>query len=255
MRTNRLRELFELKQPAIMTWVSIPSSFAAELISHTGCDATCIDMQHSGIFVEQALPMLQAISATPSMPVARISQNNFFEINKVLDSGAYGVICPLINTAADAKQFVNASMYPPLGGRSFGPARGLLYGGADYFQHANQTILRLAMIETAQGLDNLEEILAVPGLDGVFIGPSDLSLTLTQKSPVIDLTQGPLMPALKRIREITQARNAYAGVWCNTLDMAQAMIKMGFDMVVPGQDAALLRQGMTDRVTALRTLK
>src|SRR5690606_13574123 len=178
MRSNRLRELFTTKQIAIGGWLSINSSYSAELMGHAGYDAVVVDLQHAPIFLDTAIPMLQAISSTPAMPMARCSANELSQINKLLDGGAWGIICPLVNTAEDAIRFVSACRYPPQGLRSFGPTRGLLYGGPDYFQEANSTIISYAMIETQEALDNLEDICAVSGLDGIMVGPSDLGISL-----------------------------------------------------------------------------
>ena len=120
--------------------------------------------------------MLQAISTTDTVPVVRVPWLEPGILMKTLDAGAYGVICPMVNTREDAQKLVAWTHYAPRGTRSFGPVRALLYGGADYPQHANDTIVTFAMIETAQALDNLDEILSVEGLDAVYIGPSDLSL-------------------------------------------------------------------------------
>ena len=122
--------------------------------------------------------MLQAISTTDTVPVVRVPWLEPGILMKTLDAGAYGVICPMVNTREDAQKLVAWTHYAPRGTRSFGPVRALLYGGADYPQHANDTIVTFAMIETAQALDNLDDILSVEGLDAIYIGPSDLSLAL-----------------------------------------------------------------------------
>ena len=155
MRPNRLRELFAQKKPAVVAWMSFASSYAAEVIGHSGVDAVTLDLQHGPIYLDAALPMLQAISATPAMPMVRCSGNNFAEIGKLLDAGAYSVICPLIEDAEDARRFVAACRYPPHGTRSHGPTRGLLYGGPDYWFKANETIVTWGMIETPQSLKNI----------------------------------------------------------------------------------------------------
>ena len=123
-------------------------------------------------------PMLQAISQTDTVPVVRVPWNDPATIMKALDLGAYGIIVPLVNTAADAAKAVAACRYPPVGMRSSGPVRALHYGGADYVAHANDEIVIMAMIETKEGLANLDAICATPGLDAVYIGPSDLSFAL-----------------------------------------------------------------------------
>jgi 4-hydroxy-2-oxoheptanedioate aldolase len=251
MRPNKLKQLFKDKQTAYIAWQQFPAPLVGEMLGHTGVDAVCLDLQHSPIFVEQAVPIMQAISATPAHPIVRVSANNFQEINRVLDNGAYGVIAPLINTAHDAREFMRACLYAPLGERSWGAPRGLLYGGDDYFAHANTEILKLAMIETQQGLDNLEAILDVPGLDGIFIGPSDLSIALVgNPAPLYD--QGKLKDALQYLRRVSASKGKYAGIFCPTLAMAQAMKALRYDMVVVGPDSLALKTEIAHRVSALR---
>ncbi len=240
MRPNRLRELAAAGQPAMVGWMSIASSFAAEFYGHCGFDAICVDLQHGPIYLDAALPMLQAISASPAMPMVRCSGNNFSEIGKLLDAGAYSVICPLIQDAADAQRFVEACRYPPLGTRSFGPTRGFLYGGADYFDHANDTVVTWAMIETPESLRALDEICAVKGLDGIFVGPSDLSISLGTKPPP-RWRDAPLAGALERCLSAARAAGKMAGIFCNTPEMAADMRRMGYHMIVLANDATMLR--------------
>jgi 4-hydroxy-2-oxoheptanedioate aldolase len=251
MRPNKLKQLFAQKKTALVAWQQFPAPLVGEMLGHTGVDAVCLDLQHSPIFVEQAVPIMQAISATPAHPIVRVSANSFQEINRVLDNGAYGVIAPLINTEQDAREFMRACLYPPLGDRSWGAPRGLLYGGDDYFQHANTEILKLAMIETQLGLNNLEAILNVPGLDGVFIGPSDLNIAL-QGTPTPQYEQGLLKEALIHVRATAARLGKYTGIFCPNLSMAQAMKAMQFDMVVVGPDSLALKNEIGARVTALR---
>jgi 4-hydroxy-2-oxoheptanedioate aldolase len=210
-----------------------------------------VDLQHGPFYLDAAVPMLQALSATPSMPMARCSGNNFFEINKLLDAGAYAIICPMIDSAADAASFVSACRYPPTGTRSYGPTRGFLYGGADYFDHANDTIMTWAMVETPQAMKELDAIAATPGLDGIFVGPADLSLALGSMPPP-QHTKEPLASALKLIVERTHAAGKLVGCFSTTLDMAVDLKKMGFDFVSVAMDAALLRTAATERVNAVR---
>ena len=168
MRPNAIKELFKQKKTAYAGWASIGNPYSAEVLGHSGFDTVVVDLQHGMIYLDQAMAMLAAISATPAMPMVRVSENQFFEANKLLDAGAYGVICPMIDDAESAKRFVSACRYAPMGRRSYGPTRGLLYGGTDYFADANSEILTLGMIETPEGMANLDEIAAVPGLDGLF---------------------------------------------------------------------------------------
>jgi 2-hydroxy-3-oxopropionate reductase len=155
--------------------------------------------------------MLQAISTTPTVPVVRVPWLEPGILMKSLDAGAYGVICPMVNTRDDAARLVAWTTYAPRGTRSFGPVRALLYGGADYARHANATLVRFAMIETAQALDNLDAILSVEGLDAIYIGPSDLSLALGCK-PSFDDVDPPVAQAIEHILERAKAHGVVAGI-------------------------------------------
>jgi 4-hydroxy-2-oxoheptanedioate aldolase len=181
MREYRLRTLWRDKLPAINGWLTVPSGVSAETMAHQGYDSLTIDMQHGLIDYQAMLSMLQAISTTPTVPIVRVQWLEAGILMKALDAGAYGVICPMINTRADAQKLVARTHYAPRGTRSFGPTRASLCGGLDYAQHADDTIVTFAMIETAQALDNLDSILSVEGLDAIYIGPSDLSLALGGK--------------------------------------------------------------------------
>jgi 4-hydroxy-2-oxoheptanedioate aldolase len=251
MRPNVVKQLFRERKPALTAWCSIGNPYSAETLGHAGFDAVVVDLQHGMVFLDQAMPMLAAISATPAMPLVRISENQFFEANKMLDAGAYGIICPMVDDVDSARRFVAACRYPPAGRRSFGPTRGLLYGGPDYFDHANEEILTLGMIETPQGLENLDAIIGVDGLDGVFIGPADLSLALGAP-PQPDWTRDPLAGAIDRILAATRRHGKIAGIFCTTLPFAQAMKDKGFDLINISNDAAMLRSTGSGWVGALR---
>ncbi len=250
MRENKLRTLFAQKTLALNGWASIGNGLMAELIAHSGYDAVTIDLQHGLFSVDAALPMLQAISTTNAIPLVRCSENSLGEINKLLDAGAYGVICPLINSKADAEQFVRACHYPPRGGRSFGPARGVLYGGADYFANANHSILTLAMIETRQGLQAADEILSVDDLDGIFIGPSDLAIDMGLAPDAWHHDQ--LNDAIAHLVTLAHARGKYVGIFCGAMEMAQRMKALGVDMLTPGTDTQILAAETARRIGALR---
>ena len=157
-----------------MGWLSVSHGFTAEVMARQGFDTLCVDMQHGTTDMNDVWPMLQAISQTDTVPVVRVPWNDPATIMKALDLGAYGIIVPLINTAEDAAKAVAACRYPPVGMRSSGPVRAVHYGGADYVAKANDEIVIMAMIETKEGLANLDAICATPGLDAVYIGPSDL---------------------------------------------------------------------------------
>ena len=175
MRKNKLKEIIKNGKAVINGWLQIPNSFSAEVMAKQGWDSLTIDMQHGVVDYPNALQMLQAISTTDTVPMARVNWNEPGQIMKILDAGSYGVICPMVSNKDQAEKFVQACMYPPAGYRSFGPIRGMLYGGSDYGDYANDELLKIAMIETIEALDNLDAIMTTPGVDGIYIGPADLS--------------------------------------------------------------------------------
>ena len=156
-------------------------------MAHQGWDTLTVDLQHGVVEYAGMVTMLQAISTTPTVPLVRVPWLEPGIVMKSLDAGAYGVICPMVNGPDDAAKLVAWTHYAPRGTRSYGPVRALLYGGADYPEHANDTIVVFAMIETAKALDNLDAILSVEGLDAVYVGPSDLSLALGCKPSFDDV--------------------------------------------------------------------
>ncbi|MDP3223854.1 MAG: aldolase/citrate lyase family protein [Rubrivivax sp.] len=251
MRPNRLRELWAQDKAAVNGWLAIPNSFSAEVMAHQGWDSLTIDLQHGVIDYAALVPMLQAISTTPTVPVVRVPWLEPGILMKVLDAGAYGVICPMINTREDAQKLVHYTHYVPQGTRSFGPVRASLYGGPDYPEHANKTIVTFAMIETAQALDNLDSILSVEGLDAIYIGPSDLSLSLGCK-PVFDDVDPPVKQAIEHIMARCKAHGVVAGVHNGRADVARARVDMGYRFVTLGSDARLLAAGSQELLGAMR---
>ena len=198
-----------------------------------------------------AVSMFQAISATPAMPFARVSCNDLAQVNRLLDAGAYGVICPMVSTAEDARRFADACRYPPQGKRSFGPARGLLYGGPDYFGHANDEVVALAMIETVEGLENLDAIVATAGLDGIYVGPNDLCLALGV-APSAESEEPAVRDAISRIVDTCRGAGKAAGVFCSSGAAAAMRAEQGFNFVTPGNDASVLGKALKAEVSAAR---
>ena len=251
MRENRLRTLWQNDQAAVNGWLAIPNSFSAEVMAHQGWDTLTIDLQHGVIDYQAMVTMLQAISTTPTVPVVRVPWLEPSILMKALDAGAYGVICPMVNTREDAQRLVAYTNYAPKGGRSFGPVRALLYGGADYAEHANDTIVRFAMIETAQALDNLDAILSVEGLDAIYIGPSDLSLSLGCR-PVFDDVDPKAAQAIDHILARAQAHGVRAGIHNGAPEVALARVAKGFRFVTVGSDARLMAAGSQHVISKFR---
>ena len=251
MRPNRLREIWKTGGAVVNGWLAIPNGFSAETMAHQGWDSLVIDLQHGLIDDAAMVPMLQAISTTACVPIVRVPWLAPDHLMKALDAGAYGVICPMVNTREDAERLVAWTHYAPRGTRSFGPVRALLYGGADYAQHANDTIVTFAMIETAQALDNLDAILSVEGLDAVYIGPSDLSLALGCR-PVFDDVDPAAAEAIAHILERAKAHGVVAGIHNGVPEGALARIAMGFQFVTVSSDAHLMAAGAQQVMAKMR---
>ena len=239
MRRNNVKEVWGRGGTAINAWLAIPSSYSAEVVAHSGFDAVTVDLQHGMIGFDAALAMFQAISATPAVPFARVPKNDPAQVMQLLDAGAYGIICPMVSTARQAADFASACRYPPSGVRSFGPARGLLYGGPDYFAKANEEIVALAMIETAEGLENLEAIVATEGLDGIYVGPNDLCLALGA-APSAESEEQAVTEAVGRIVSACRRAGKVAGIFCSSGPAAARRAGQGFSLVTPGNDASHL---------------
>jgi 4-hydroxy-2-oxoheptanedioate aldolase len=250
-RPNRLHEIWATGGAAINGWLSIPSAFSAEVMAHQGWDSLTIDMQHGVIDYADMVAMLTAISTTSTVPLVRTPWLEPGIMGKIIDAGAYGIICPMIETADDVQHFVSATSYAPRGRRSMGPIRAQLYGGRDYVAHANETVLRFAMIETVGALANLDAILAVDGLDAVYIGPSDLSIALGYP-PKFDQEEPRVLEAITHIGRTARAAGKVAGIHNGYPAYARRMIDLGFNFVTVGTDALFLADGSKSMLAALK---
>ena len=182
MIPNRIKTLWAEGKPAINGWLSIGNAFSAEIMASAGYDSITADLQHGAFDYAAALAMFQAMRASGVAPMARVPWLEPGAIMKALDAGAYGIICPMINSREEAERLVSYCRYPPRGTRSFGPTRVNFSAGADYGSEADGNVLCFAMIETREAYERVEEIAATPGLDGLYIGPADLTLGLTGRS-------------------------------------------------------------------------
>lgn len=251
MRKNRVKEICASGGVAVTAWCGSSSPYFVEIAGHSGFDSVTIDMQHGIIGIETAISCLQAVSSTPAMPMLRVPANYGPVIMHALDAGAYGIICPMVSTAQDARDFVDACLYPPLGSRSFGPQRGLFYGGADYAQHANDEILKLAMIETREGLDNLDAILDTEHLDGIFIGPNDFSLALGGK-PSCEPSEPQVVAAIDTVVKATRDKGLICGIFSSNGEAAHIRAGQGFNFLTPGGDVGHYRSGAGRELAAAR---
>jgi 4-hydroxy-2-oxoheptanedioate aldolase len=251
MRPNAVRKQIAEGKRIINGWCAIPNSYSAELMSHAGFDSVTIDLQHGPVDFRDAVTMLQAISTTACTPMVRVPWNEPGIIMKLLDAGAMGVICPMINTKAEAEAFVSWGRYPPVGQRSNGANRAVQYNGADYQPNANAEVLLLAMIETTTALDNLDAILSVPGLSGVYVGPTDLSLSLG-KPATLDPSDKTVLAAMQTICDKAKARGLIAGVHVDSPATAKKRFADGYQLCTLLNDARLLLQAATSFVKETR---
>ncbi len=248
MRENRLKSLWREGRPALGGWLSVPSSFSAEVFAHAGFDWLTVDIQHGLIDYQCAVGMLQAISTTATVPLVRVPWNEPGIIMKALDAGAYGVIIPMVNSRAEAESAVSACRYAPRGIRSYGPVRAVYYGGRDYFAHADHEVCCVCMIETKQALENLDDILSVPGIDAVYVGPADLSVSLGLP-PAADHDESIFVAAIERILDGCRRHGVVPGVHAGNVAVARKRIEQGFLLVEMCDDVGALAR------TAARDLR
>ena len=248
---NPLKAAWAESRTAFGLWMTVPGSVGAEIFAGTGVEYVCVDQQHGVIDYDSMVPMFQAIRAEGTAPITRVLSNDPFLIMKALDAGAWGVIVPLVNNAEDAARAVAACRYPPQGMRSYGPVRAAgVIGSRDPEDLAGE-VLCLVMVETREGLERVEEIAATPGLDGIYIGPSDLALSLGL-SPTLDVTEDAHIEAVNGISEACHRNGISAGIHAASGEWARQHVEAGFDMVTVATDAALLRSAALQEVTIAR---
>lgn len=251
MRPNSAKATLKAGGRVLNAWCSIPSPYIAEALAHVGFDTVTIDLQHGPVDFAAAFSMLQAISTSKATPMARVPWNEPGILMKLLDSGAYGLICPMINTKKDAEDFVGACRYAPQGFRSFGPNRVREYAGTDYVLHANDEILLLAQIETEEAAANLDEILSVPGLDGVYVGPGDLSLSMGV-APSMSPKDPRVLAVMARVRERAAARGLITAVHTDGAATALERYREGFQLCSMPTDMRLLLNAAKAQLDAVK---
>lgn len=250
--SNKLRARLAAGKAAVNGWLAIPSGFSAEVMAQCGWDSVTVDMQHGVQDYQSMVQCFQAMQAHPVTPLVRVPWNEPGIIGKVLDGGAMGVICPMVNNAAEAKILAESCLYPPMGKRSNGPIRAAMYGEASSYQAtANQEILIIPMIETQQGIDNIEEILQVPGISGIYIGPSDMGLSLGM-IPILDREEPVILDIYGRLLAACKKHGKFAGLHNGSAAYAGKMIQMGFQLVTIANDSGLMARAAREAVTATR---
>lgn len=240
----QLRARLEASEPVLNVWMSLSDPFVAELLGSQGWHAVTVDRQHGRAGPGNLWDLALAIAARGASPLVRVSQLDVAEIAQALDAGFEGVICPMVNSAEDAARLVAATRYPPAGVRSYGPTRAALGQETEFLQRAGGGTVSLAMVETAAAIDNLDGILGVEGLSGVYIGPADLALSLG-RSPALDDASESTVALLRDIAQRAEAHGKVAGVHCNSVDYARLMASCGFRLLTIGSDVRFLRAAGT----------
>jgi len=250
---NKVLENWKKGKPCINAWLSIPNSFTAEAFGKMGWDSITIDMQHGLNDYHSSIPLVQAIANSQSVPFVRVPWNEPSIIMKTLDLGVMGVIAPMINTKEDCEDFVSYCNYPPIGKRSFGPIRAQLVHGADYYENANSNILCFAMIETEEAVNNLDKILSVPNLTGVYIGPADMSINYGLK-PKFDVKENPVYENIKLIAKKAKEYGKIAGIHNGTTIYAKEMINIGFQLVTISSDFRAMTSGAQNVIDEMKQI-
>ena len=249
---NRIKRAWSEGRASFGVWATIPNAFAIDLLSCAGLDHVCVDQQHSIIDYASMVSMLQATQSAEITPVVRIAQNEPWLVMRVLDAGALGVIVPLVNNADDVKRAVSACRFPPEGTRSYGPIRASGVIGSSDPKILAQEVVCIAQIETREGLENVEEITATPGLDGVYIGPADLAISLDL--PLEDAGENlKHVEAVERIREACDRNGIAAGLHTTSGEAARKYAEQGFSIVNVGVDYHLLSAAVNREACAARS--
>jgi 4-hydroxy-2-oxoheptanedioate aldolase len=244
-----LREVLSGDKPALGGWCVIPGSFTAEIFATAGFDWMCIDTQHGLIGYEEMVRMLQAVAVVGVHALVRVPWNDAPSIMKALDAGAAGVIVPMVNSPAEAEAAVAACRYPPNGYRSWGPTRAAL-GVTDFGpETANRSVICAVMVETAPALERMREIVAVPGVDAVFIGPSDLALSMGF-APRSDEPEH--RRQLEAVPAVCRERGVVAGIACGSIQLLTRWHKAGYNMLALPSDMVMLRGAAAEMLGASR---
>jgi len=252
MRPNKVRQFWQEKKPLAVGWLGTPDTYVVETMANSGFDALVLDMQHGmAIGPDRAALALQAMATTDVTPLVRVPWNDPIWIQYVIDAGAYGVIVPMVNSRAEAEKAAGATKYFPLGYRSNGANRARFYAGSDYFQGANQEVLCFVMIETTQAIENLEEIATTPGVDGFYIGPSDLAITMGEV-PKLDHDAPQHVEAVQKVIDMAKKHNLMAGIHTTGPEEVLRRYKQGFNLCPLGSDVGFVGAGARGAVAQLR---
>jgi 4-hydroxy-2-oxoheptanedioate aldolase len=251
--TDRLREAWARGGTALNAWLTLEGAASAAAVAAAGFDSVTLDLQHGAAEPHDAARIIAAIEGAGAVPLVRVRWNDPAELMRMLDVGARGIVCPMVGSRIEADAFVAACRYPPEGIRSYGPVHGALGAGREHVTRANELVFTFAMIETVEGFGNLNEIASTPGLHGLYVGPSDLSLGLGLDT-FTDLGDPHLLEALDAVVDSAKRHEIVAGVHAPSPERSAAMAERGFRFVTPTVDTTLIAEGASTSLERTRTL-
>lgn len=242
MRKNHAREKLKRGEPSIGTWLTLPDPTTAQLMARTGFDWLTVELEHTPATFETAARSFAIIAASGTVPLARVPWNTGENIKRVLDIGGWGVVVPMVNSRAEAEAVVRAARYQPIGQRSIG---GQLHAAnfdtdpATYYRDANEQILVVIMAEHVEALEHADEILSVPGIDAVFIGPNDLHNSMG-KAPVFESDDEEFVQGVRHVLQTAKKHGVAAGIHVLDAATAQRRIKEGFQFMAVASEAGFM---------------
>lgn len=240
MKKNRVKELWREGKAAVGVWLVLGSPITAEIIANIGFDWIVIDTEHGSIDIGTTQSIIQAISATDTVPMVRVPWNDPMPIKRALDAGAYGLVIPMVNSREEAIGAVKAARYPPAGIRSYGGPRARLYGGVNYFEHANEEIAVIVQIEHIDAVDRVDEILSVEGVDAFIIGPNDLAASMGIGLG-LDNTDPRHVEAVSKVLDAGKRYHVPGGIAVGSPEAANQYIAQGVQFIDLGSDEGFLR--------------
>jgi 4-hydroxy-2-oxoheptanedioate aldolase len=255
MARTSLRRRLRQAPPVFCSWSCLPGALLAEALARTGFDGAVIDLQHGLIGFAELLAMMAALEGAGKPVLVRPPLGDAGLMGRALDAGCEGLIAPMINTVEEARALVRVSKYPPLGERSWGPLRALPISGLDkdaYLAQANRTSLACAMIETRAALDNLDAIAGVRGLDGLLVGPSDLTLSLSHGKTVDAWGRKESLEAIGLVAARARERRLIPAIYALDAEQARGYAELGFRLIAFGSDVGFLLDGAQRQLAALR---
>ena len=250
MRVNTAKQKLLQGEPAFGYALAFSSPLAAEAMAATGIDWIMIDTQHGSFGPDSTIACLMAIASGPAVPMARVARNDYTLIGRLLDEGALGIVVPMVDTAEDAKRAADACRFPPVGTRSWGWGRAARYGD-DYPDWINDQVLCIVQIESIQAVENAEAIMATPGVDGCWLGPGDMALSMGI-DPRQAATDERHIAATERVLQACKNTGKAAGFACNSTEEARERADKGWQFLTAGSDIGFILSGMDEALKTLR---